>query len=139
MKAVLLISHGSHSPKTKDEVIALIKRLIDLCTTTNIGKEKVGKPLSRVEIFEYAFLEIESPSIPDGIDRCVGQGATDLTILLNFLNSGRHVNEDIPRIVSEAKQKYPDVKFRITPPVGQHPKIDELFVELINSLSPEGK
>ncbi len=123
MKAVLLISHGSHSPKTKDEVIALIKRL---------------KSLSRVEIFEYAFLEIESPSIPQGIDHCVRQGAREVIILLNFLNSGRHVNEDIPRIVSEAKQKYPNVKIKITPPVGQHPKIDELFVELINSLSPKG-
>lgn len=116
MKAVLLISHGSHSPKTKEEVIALIKRL---------------KPLSRVDIFEYAFLEIESPGIPEGIDRCIAQGATEVTVLLNFLNSGRHVNEDIPRIVSESKQKYPKVKFRITPPVGQHPKIDELFVDLL--------
>ena len=116
MKAVLLISHGSHSPKTKHEVVALIKRL---------------KPLSRVEIFECAFLEIESPSIPEGIDLCVGQGVTDLTILLNFLNSGRHVDEDIPRIVGEAKGKYPNVKFCITPPIGQHSRIDELFLDLL--------
>ena len=124
MKAVLLISHGSRSPKTKDEVIALIKRL---------------KALSGVEVFECAFMEIETPSIPEGIDICIGQGATDVTILLNFLNSGRHVDEDIPRIVNEAKQKYPNVEFRITSPIGQHPKIDGLFVELINSLSPRGK
>ena len=116
MKAVLLISHGSHSPKTKREVIALIKRL---------------KLLSRFKIFEYAFLEIESPGIPSGIDRCVRQGATDIIILLNFLNSGRHVDEDIPRIVGEAKRKYPKVKFRITLPVGQHPRIAELFVDLL--------
>ena len=116
MKAVLLISHGSHSPKTKREVVRLIKRL---------------KPLSHAEIFECAFLEIESPSIPEGIDQCVGQGATDLIILLNFLNSGRHVDEDIPRIVNAAKKKYPKLKFRITRPVGQHAKIDELFIDLL--------
>ena len=116
MKAVLLISHGSHSPKTKQEVVSLIKRL---------------KPLSHVEIFEYAFLEIESPSIPDGIELCVKQGASDVTILLNFLNSGRHVNEDIPRIVNEAKLKYPKAKFRITSPVGQHAKMDEVFLDLL--------
>ena len=103
---------------TKQEVVRLIKRL---------------KPLSRIKIFECAFLEIESPSIPAGIDKCVGQGATDVTILLNFLNSGRHVDEDIPRIVDEAKKKYSNVKFRITPPVGQHSKIDELFIDLLKN------
>ena len=51
-KAVLLISHGSQSPKTKQEVQLLLKRL---------------KPLSDFEIFECAFLEIEKPSIPEGI------------------------------------------------------------------------
>lgn len=118
MKAVLLISHGSRSSKTKQEVVRLIKRL---------------KPLSGVEIFEYAFLEIESPSIPEGIDTCVHQGAMEVTILLNFLNSGRHVDEDIPRILKEVKQKHPNVKFRITSPIGQHPKIDELFVDLLKN------
>ena len=120
MNAVLLISHGSHSPKTKREVVRLIKRL---------------KSLSRIEIFECAFLEIESPSISEGIGKCVKKGATDLIILLNFLNSGRHVDEDIPRIISKAKRKYPNIKFRITSPVGQHYRIDELFVDLLKKSS----
>ena len=118
MKAVLLVSHGSHSPKTKEEVVSLIRRL---------------KPLCDFKIFECAFLEIEKPNIPGGIDHCVQKGATDIVVLLNFLNSGRHVNKDIPQIVSDAKQKYPNVKFRITPPVGQHPKIDGLFLDLLRS------
>ena len=118
MKSVLLISHGSHSPKTKHEVEALIKRL---------------KPLCDFEIFEYAFLEIEKPSIPEGIDLCVRKGARDITILVNFLNSGKHVDEDIPRIIREAKTKYPSVNFRITIPIGQHSKITELFLDLLKS------
>ena len=84
-----------------------------------------------LSIFAFAFLEIESPDIPTGLDMCVAEGATDVTVLLNFLNSGRHVNDDIPAIVNQAKFKYPNVKFTISSPVGQHPSIADLFIELI--------
>ena len=116
MNAALLISHGSHSPKTKKEVASLVKHL---------------KSESAFKIFKYAFLEIEKPSIPEGIARCVEKGATHITILLNFLNSGRHVDEDIPKIIQEAKAKYPRVHFQITQPIGQHPRIEELFLDFL--------
>jgi len=116
MDSVLLISHGSRSSKSKEEVRTLVKYL----------KERTGVP-----VFEYAFLEIESPGIPEGIDRCVAQGATKVTVLLNFLNSGRHVNNDIPDIVAAAARKYPQVHFSISAPVGQHGRIAELFIDLL--------
>ena len=116
MKAVLLISHGSHSKKTKREVALLVKQL---------------RRESKIRIFVYAFLEIERPSIPDGIDLCVQKGATEVVVLLNFLNAGKHVDQDIPRIIREAAQEYPGVHFRVTVPVGQHPKIKNLFLDLI--------
>ncbi len=117
MKAVLLVSHGSRSAKTKEEVLELISVL---------------KSRSGVSIFECAFLELEHPGIPDGIDLCVNKGARDIVILLNFLNSGRHVNTDIPEIVKESAGRHPNVKLSITGPVGQHPKIADLFLDLLN-------
>ena len=120
MKAILLVSHGSRSPKTRDE----IKNLVNL-----ISKRLPGF------MIEYAFLEIESPNIPEGIDRCVSQGANDIILALNFLNAGRHVNDDIPTIMREAKEKYPKVKFSMTKPIGQHPQIPDLFIDLINNVS----
>ncbi len=116
MKAILVISHGSHSLETKREVSALIKKL----------RREI-----KIPIVEYAFLEIESPSISEGIDMCIKKGAKQILITLNFLNSGKHVDQDIPRIVAAAEKKYPAVKFKITSPVGQHPRITELFCDLI--------
>lgn len=116
MKSVLLVSHGSRISETKTEVARFV----------NVLKEKSGLP-----IFEYAFLEIESPSIPQGIDICVQKGATEVVILLNFLNAGRHVDLDIPRIVKEAREKYPGVKFTMTKPMGQQAEIVDLFLEMI--------
>jgi sirohydrochlorin ferrochelatase len=117
MKAVLLISHGSRVFETKREVAALVERL------------RKAKP---DHIVEYAFLELEAPSIPEGIDNCIAKGATRLTVLLNFLNSGRHVDLDIPQIVADARKRHPLVSISITKPVGQHPDIDKLFLDLLH-------
>lgn len=117
MKAILLISHGSRLDSSKDEVVTLVETL----------RRKSG-----VEILEYAFLELESPSIPEGVEHCVRRGATEIVVLLNFLNSGQHVLRDIPKIVEEARKKYPQIRFRITEPIGQHPKIADLFLDLID-------
>ena len=117
MKAVFLISHGSRYAKTKEEVRTLAQIL---------------RQKSDAEIFEYAFLELEKPSIPEGIDVCVGKGAANIVVLLNFLNSGQHVDIDIPRLIEDAKKRYPHVSFRVTMPVGQHPDIGDIFLKLLD-------
>ncbi len=117
MKAILLVSHGSRSPKTKEEILVLVNAMSRLLPGVIVG---------------YAFLEIETPSIPEGIDRCISQGAAQVVVALNFLNAGRHVNEDIPAIVLAAQKKYPKIKFSITKPIGQHVQIPNLFIDLIN-------
>ncbi|MBP9855064.1 MAG: CbiX/SirB N-terminal domain-containing protein [Candidatus Omnitrophica bacterium] len=117
-KAALVISHGSRSSKTKEEVIELVNQL---------------KGKTDFSILEYAFLEIETPSIPEGIDLCVEKGATIIIVLLNFLNSGRHVDEDIPNIIQQSRQKHKNVSIKISRPVGQHPGILNLFTDLLKS------
>jgi len=118
MKAILLVSHGSRSPKTKEEISCLVDVL---------------RKLLPHSIIEFAFLEIESPSIEDGIGICVSKQATEIIVTLNFLNAGRHVNEDIPAIVQVAQNKYPQVKIKLSKPLGQHPQIPNLFIDLINN------
>ena len=118
MKAVLLVSHGSRSPKTKEEILVLV----------NILRQRLGGV-----IVEFAFLEIESPSISEGIDHCISQGATQVVLILNFLNAGRHVNDDIPAILQEAVKKYPHVNFAMSHPIGQHAQIPDLLIDLINN------
>ncbi len=116
MKAVLIVSHGSRSPKLRQEIEWLIHLL---------------RQKSSIPIFHYAFLEMESPTILEGIDQCVGDGATEINVLLNFLNSGKHVDEDIPNIVYQGQLTYPHVRFQISRPVGQHKDIADLFISMI--------
>lgn len=116
MKAVLFISHGSRLPQTAEEIRAFVLRL---------------KERTHVPIFEFAFLDVAHPTIPEGIDVCAKKGATEIIVLLNFLNAGRHVDEDIPRIVAAAQKKYPRIIFHITEPLGQHSRIADLFLDMI--------
>ena len=56
--------------------------------------------------------------IPDAIKKCVNDGATAVTVLPYFLNSGRHVTEDVPNIVNDCRLQYPHVDLRILPHLG---------------------
>ena len=117
MKSILLVSHGSKAPKAREEIEALAAQL----------KKKSG-----VGIVQPAFLEIESPDITGGIRQCVRKGATEVTILLNFLNSGRHVADDIPKIIRQARENHPGIKFRTTRPIGQQNYLVDILLKLLD-------
>ncbi len=117
MRSILLVSHGSKAPQAREEIEALAALL---------------KKRSGVKTVQPAFLEIESPDIPEGIRRCVHQGATEVTILLNFLNSGRHAGDDIPKIIRQARKEHPGVKFQMTKPIGQEDYLVDIFLKLLD-------
>ena len=117
MKSILLVSHGSKAPKAREEIDALARQL---------------KRKSCIAIVQPAFMEIESPNIPEGIRQCVKKSATEIIILLNFLNSGRHASADIPKIVRQARKDHPGVKFRMTKPVGQEDYLVDIFLKLLD-------
>ncbi len=117
MRSILLVSHGSKAPKARQEIEALAAQL---------------KKRSEIPIVQPAFLEIESPDIPEGIRQCVQKGATEVAILLNFLNSGRHATGDIPKIIRQARHDHPSVHFRITKPIGQENYLVDIFLKLLN-------
>ena len=117
--AFLLISHGSRAPRSGQEVASLAKKIFKK---------------SKLELYGHAFLEVCEPTIPQGIQRLVARGATQVIVLLNFLNSGNHVKRDIPGIVKEAKRRHPGVRFLIAPPIGLHPSVPNLFIEHLDLL-----
>lgn len=118
MKAILLISHGSHSSQMLEEV----KELADCI------KKKTG-----VRILNIAFAGVGNPTVDVGLKTCVSQGADEIFVLLNFLNSGKHVDEVIPDFINRARSQFPDVRISVFPPIGLHPRFPELFIDLISS------
>lgn len=114
MKALLLVAHGSRRRQSNDEVVVLADRLKQNCS-------------GQYKIVHAGFLELAETLIPDGIKKCVEEGATSIIVLPYFLNSGRHVVEDIPNIVDQARHEYPQVDIR----VAQHLGASELMMDLL--------
>ena len=119
MKALLLVAHGSRRKQSNDEVVMLADQLKHNCS------EHYG-------IIHAGFLELAEPLIPDGIQKCVDDGATSIIVLPYFLNSGRHVIEDIPNIVNDSKSHYPNAEIKIAPHLGASPLMMDLLMTSAN-------
>lgn len=72
-------------------------------------------------------MELASPTIADAINKCANAGAKHIIIAPYFLSRGRHIQEDIPRMVQEAAEEHPGISCRIAKPIG----IDSLMADLI--------
>ena len=117
MKSLLLIAHGSRRAESNDEVRALAVKL------SGLTKD--------FDAVSCAFLELAEPSIPDGIEACVQQGATEIVILPYFLSAGRHVAEDIPALVQPKQVQYPEIKIELQAYLGAAMALPDLILNLV--------
>lgn len=122
MKALLLVAHGSRRQESNDEVIRLTERL----------KESCG---NHYDFFQTSFLEIASPPIEQGIALCIAAGATSITLLPYFLNSGRHVINDIPNIVKQTEQQFPAIKIEIAAHIGSSDLMLPLLIDAADAVN----
>ncbi len=114
MKALVLVAHGSRRQASNDEVRALSEKI-------------AGEMQDEYSIVEAGFLELAEPLIPDAIDCCVKQGATDVCVVPYFLSAGRHVQEDVPAEVQKARDTHSHIPMQVLPHIGGAPQMIELI------------
>lgn len=124
MNALLLVAHGSRRKQSNDEVVLLADKLRNSCSQD-------------YHIVNAAFLELADVLIPDGIRKCVNEGASSITVLPYFLSSGRHVIEDIPNIVDDCVGQYADINISIAPHVGASLLMVELLIASAGTAAAE--
>ena len=74
MKALLLVAHGSRRKQSNDEFVLLADKLRNNCS-------------QQYDIVNAAFLELAEVLIPDGIKKCIDQGASSLMMDLLIASS----------------------------------------------------
>lgn len=116
MQALLIVAHGSRRAESNDEIRALTRLLA--------ARAGADYPIVRC-----AFLELAEPSIPDGIEQCIGDGAREVIVLPYFLSAGRHVAQDIPQEVRGKQAQHPQVCIRIAPYLGANDGVAELLLK----------
>ena len=123
--AVLLIDHGSRRAAANEllrEVATLVKK--------RLGEESIVEP---------AHMELAEPTIAEGFARCVEQGATQVVVHPFMLAPGRHVTEDLPRLVAEAAARHRGVRFSMAAPLGSHAGVIDAVIERCQSALPDAE
>jgi len=73
------------------------------------------------------FLELTGPTIQEGVDQCVEQGYTDLSVLPILLFAARHNKFDITNELDRARQRHPQLIFHYGRHFGVTPGILDLW------------
>ncbi|MBR9856207.1 MAG: CbiX/SirB N-terminal domain-containing protein [Oceanisphaera sp.] len=108
MKGFILVAHGSRRAAANEEIAAFAQRL----TAAMAG---------RFELMNHAFWELAEPALDQAIDQQVAAGAKDITLFPYFLAEGRHVVNDLPSVVVQKREQYPDVNLTLLPHLGALP------------------
>lgn len=119
-RAVVVIGHGSKLAGSDDAMGRTVDSL------------RRKEPDTLVQI---AFLEIQSPTIQEAIELVLRHGAEEVVLVPYFVQTGRHVTQDIPKIASEAQAKYPKKKFRLARYLG----FDERIVSVVRDRIREAR
>ena len=112
-RALLLVDHGSRREEATSHVEWIAEQV------------RSRRPDLSVYV---AHMELAAPSIADAIERCVDDGVRELVIHPLFLVPGRHLSEDLPRLVEAAASQHPRLRVRITQALGLNPELAELIL-----------
>ncbi len=122
MNSVVLIGHGSLHSDSGASMIRLAARL----------RERGVAPIA-----EAGFLNFSRPTIAEAVEKCVGAGATSVTVQPYFLINGVYVQEDLPEDLKRVAAQFPELTIRVAPCFGFHEKLAAIALERLRSVDPE--
>lgn len=114
-RAVLLFGHGSRDPAWREAMDAVAGR---------IARESPGTRVA------CAFLELQLPDLAGAVEELAAAGARSITVLPMFLGVGKHVREDLPRLLAEAQQRHGGIEIDVLPSVGEQPQVLDLLARI---------
>jgi sirohydrochlorin cobaltochelatase len=112
---VILFAHGSRDPLWRLPMDAVVQRMQEQQADVAVS---------------CAFLELTKPDLPETVEAMMKQGIEHLRIVPMFLGVGRHAREDLPLLVKDLVQAYPQMQFELMPPIGEHPAMTQLMADI---------
>lgn len=114
--AILLIGRGGSDPYANGDFYKISRLLW----------EKLDVP-----IVESAFMGVTTPTVEDGMDRCIKLGAKKIIMLPYFLFTGI-LMERMNKMAEQFRLAYPNVSIDIAEYFGYHPKLKTVLLERMN-------
>jgi sirohydrochlorin cobaltochelatase len=116
---LIIICHGSPLPPANKGFIDLVDRI-----AARLGMNHVLP----------AFLALLRPNIQDQIAELVSRGVTRIVLMPYFLFQGRHVDIDIPNILTECQEWFPEVTLELLPTLENDPAVESVVVQRLMPL-----
>lgn len=114
MDALIVFAHGSRRVDANDAVERVAA----------VAAEKGG-----FKAWRAAFLELAEPTLAEAVKDLHAAGATRIVVTPYFLVMGVHLAEDLPRLLTEAKEQAPGVELVATPGLDGHPALADILSE----------
>jgi sirohydrochlorin cobaltochelatase len=71
-------------------------------------------------LVRLAFLEFMAPSLPDAARELCAAGCDSVDVLPMFLGTGGHLRKDLPPMVQQLGATFPQVRWSLHAPIGEH-------------------
>lgn len=118
-RPLLLVGHGSRDSDGRDRLLEFATAYQSLDTSRPVIP---------------CFLELTEPTIQDGVDQCVEQGYSDISVLPILLFAARHNKFDVTNELDRARQRHPQVRFHYGRHFGITPEIIRLWQDRLGEL-----
>ena len=116
--AIVLFAHGAREAQWA-EPFRKIQGMV--------REKKPGVPV------ELAFLELMQPTLDEAVSGLAARGIKNIIVIPLFLAQGGHLKEDLPRKLTEIRQRHPGISFRISLPIGEAQAIRSAITDWICS------
>ena len=110
---LLLIGHGSSDKRAREAFLYTVRDL-----------KKMYKDV------KFCFLELEPPTIEEGIRQCLTSNPNTILVIPYFLHKGVHIQKDILIDLAKAQEKYGFNNLFISEHIGVDPAVIDLVITL---------
>jgi sirohydrochlorin cobaltochelatase len=114
-RAIVLFALGSRDPLWHRPILAVADAIALRAPATPVA---------------CAYLELSTPDLHTTCAGLISQGAKALTIVPMFLGVGKHAREDLPALMAQLRQLWPDVDFQLQAAVGENPRLIALLADI---------
>ena len=116
---LIVFAHGSRVSAANDAVRSVARE----------AARRAGLP-----VYETAFLELADPSLGAAVTALAARGIRRILVTPYFLTMGRHLTEDLPKLLAEARARHPDLLIDASPPLDGHPDLAGILASRANAL-----
>ncbi|OUM01898.1 sirohydrochlorin chelatase [Variovorax sp. JS1663] len=112
---IVLLAHGSRDVRWRAPVEAVARRVAERDPAV---------------LVRCAYLELSQPDLHAAAAELVAAGSARIRVLPLFLGMGKHLREDLPRLLEDLRARHPQVPVELARAVGEEPQVIDLLARL---------